>query len=90
MNDQVKHTMAPWNTVKTIGGKVYIVGANSEAVAEVTPKNAPLVAAAPDLYKALLMAREELDKLPHSLGYDFDHIPAIDRVLLKAEGDSND
>jgi len=52
-NAMNNHTVAPWNTVKTLGGKVYIVGVNSEAVAEVTSKNAPLVAAAPELYKAL-------------------------------------
>ena len=31
--------------------------------------------------EALKMARQELDGLPHSLGYEFTHLPKIDAVL---------
>lgn len=38
-----------------------------------------------ELLAALKLARAELDKLPRSLGYDFDHIPAIDEAIAKCE-----
>ena len=38
-----------------------------------------------ELLAALKLARAELDKLPRSLGYDFDHIPAIDAAIAKCE-----
>jgi hypothetical protein len=34
-----------------------------------------------ELVEALELAREELDGLPHSLGYDFTHIPKMDKAL---------
>lgn len=48
--------------------------------------NARLIAAAPDLLEALEMARSELAGLPHSLGYEFTHIPKIDAAIAKALG----
>jgi len=86
------HTVAPWNTVKTIGGKVYIVGANSEAVAEVTQKNASLVAAAPELYEALSNALITLTIRGNKLG-SANQGPVFDKIhaaLAKARGESND
>ena len=38
-----------------------------------------------ELVKALEKARQELDGLPRSLGYDFTHIPVIDAALAKAK-----
>lgn len=38
--------------------------------------------------EALKMAREELAGLPHSLGYEFTHLPKIDTVLAEIEGKS--
>jgi hypothetical protein len=38
-----------------------------------------------ELLAALKLARAELDKLPRSLGCDFDHIPAIDAAIAKCE-----
>lgn len=42
---------------------------------------APLEARIAELEGALGLCRKELDGLPHSLGYDFTHIPLIDAVL---------
>ena len=36
-----------------------------------------------ELLEALKMARAELAGLPHSLGYDFTHLPKIDAVIAK-------
>ncbi len=41
---------------------------------------------APDLLEALILAREEFAGLPHSLGYDFTHLPKIDAMIAKATG----
>ena len=38
------------------------------------------------LEAALRMAREELGGLPHSLGYDFTHLPKIDAALSGSSG----
>lgn len=54
---------------------------------EQSDANARLIAAAPELYEALLTARKELAGLPHSLGYEITHMPAIDLALAKARGD---
>jgi hypothetical protein len=35
------------------------------------------------LVEALKLARTEMDGLPHSLGYDFTHIPKIDDALAQ-------
>lgn len=40
-----------------------------------------LVAERDALKTALVFAREELDGLPRSLGYEFTHLPAIDAAL---------
>lgn len=34
-----------------------------------------------ELVDALRLAREEIDGLPHSLGYEFTHIPKMDKAL---------
>ncbi len=81
-----RFTLAPWNTVKTISGKVYTGGANSESVCEVTPKNASLVAAAPEMYEA---ASQPL----HGLEGEGDIQPDMDKLygaLTKARSDSPD
>lgn len=63
------------------------------ALAEVQPgdedgklgeANARLIAAAPMLLAALQKARAELAGLPHSLGYEFTHLPEIDAALASA------
>ena len=42
--------------------------------------------AAPDLLAALKLARVEMAGLPHSLGYEFTHLPKIDAAIAKATG----
>lgn len=37
-----------------------------------------------EVLAALIKARAELCGLPHSLGYDFTHLPEIDAILAKA------
>jgi cytosine/adenosine deaminase-related metal-dependent hydrolase len=39
--------------------------------------------------EALKLARSELNGLPHSLGYEFTHIPKIDAALARYEGTPN-
>ena len=43
-------------------------------------------AAAPELLEALILARQEFAGLPHSLGYDFTHLPKIDALIARATG----
>ena len=38
-----------------------------------------------ELEAALRMARDELGGLPHSLGYEFTHLPKIDKALTGAD-----
>mgnify|MGYP007027642978 CR=1 FL=1 len=87
-----RFTLAPWNTVKTLSGKVYVVGANSEAIAEVTPKNANLVAAAPELLEALdniikTWDAPMYDDTDARLDLMFDVIEKHRPALAKARGD---
>lgn len=46
--------------------------------------NARLICAAPELLAALIKCRDEMAGLPHSLGYDFTHLPALDALIRKA------
>lgn len=97
MASETKFTPGPWSQGSRNRDCVWLQGkkepgygmgegfdwidCNSEA-------NASLIAAAPDLYEALVMARQELCGLPHSLGYSFTHIPNIDAALAKARGEA--
>jgi hypothetical protein len=47
--------------------------------------DARLIAAAPELYEALTLAREVIAGLPRSLAYDFTHLPKIDAALAKVD-----
>lgn len=49
--------------------------------------NARLIAAAPELLEALILARADFAGLPHSLGYDFTHLPKIDALIARATGE---
>lgn len=48
--------------------------------------NARLIAAAPELLEALKKAVKEYEGLPHSLGYEFTHLPEMRAEIAKAEG----
>lgn len=96
---QMRHTEGPWefvpgvdneddteNSVGSIKGgapgalhlaRVWADGPNPE-------RDARLMAAAPVLLAALQKARAELAGLPHSLGYEFTHLPEIDAALASA------
>ena len=89
------HTPGPWSLSKTdryfyvrgAGGEYiqqYMVGAQKKSVNEVREANARLIASAPELLEALIKCRDELAGLPHSLGYDFTHLPALDALIRKA------
>jgi len=45
-----------------------------------------LILAAPELLEALIEAVNEYKKLPHSLGYDFTHLPKMEKAIAKAMG----
>jgi hypothetical protein len=45
--------------------------------------NALLIAAAPELLSAVMKLRDEFKGLPHSLGYDFTHLPEVDALLVR-------
>lgn len=47
-------------------------------------KIAKLFAAAPDLLEALQEAIAEYENLPHSLGYEFTHLPKMREAVKKA------
>lgn len=62
-------------------------GIKSFYLGDETIANAHLIAAAPDLLEALEMAVAEYEKLPHSLGYEFTHLPAMRDAIAKARGE---
>jgi len=50
--------------------------------------NARLISAAPELLEALIKCRDEMGQLPHSLGYEFTHLRALNELIAKATGES--
>ena len=66
--------------IATVGTKI---GEDVETIEE-AKANQRLIAAAPELLEALIKCRDELAGLPHSLGYDFTHLPALDALIRKA------
>lgn len=93
-----KHTPGPWGVLNEKDGEVLLAfGAGTSADllgtgnwyalwCGIKPHDARLIAAAPELLEALILARNELAGLPHSLGYDFTHLPKIDAAIEKATG----
>lgn len=49
--------------------------------------NARLIAKAPDMLDMLIQCRKEFAGLPHSLGYDFTHLPKLDALIAEAAGE---
>lgn len=98
-----KHTPGPWfyrrgdewsHSVVTLHGGLPDGSPNCWEIASINKKrepehvaNAHLIAAAPELLDALILCREEMNRLPRSLGYDFTHIPKIDAAIAKARGE---
>jgi hypothetical protein len=94
-----KHTPGPWYAKyigdrKPIGSNeligVYQVNDGTRLIAEpLSEANARLIAAAPDLLEALLLAYAALDNLPGSIAHDLigDHVfEAAEAAIAKAEG----
>jgi hypothetical protein len=88
----IEHTKGPWEA-----SDGWLYGAGDEAVCEYAgcgtheavwpnPADLALAQAAPELLEALVLARAELAGLPHSLGYNFTHLPKIDAAIAKATG----
>ena len=88
-----KHTSGPWIIEQrdplacTYSLRLSKMGIDSIDGKE-SDANARLIAAAPELLEALILCREELNGLPHSLGYEFTHIPQIDAAIAKARGEA--
>lgn len=43
----------------------------------------PVAEAAPELLALVVKLRQEFAGLPHSLGYDFTHLPEVDALLAR-------
>lgn len=94
-----KHTPGPWFCDERSDGdsKRYVLSESAPFPGSVAfvcldiseaEANARLIAAAPDLLDALLEAVTEYRKLPHSLGYEFTHLPMMESAIKKARGES--
>ena len=96
-----QHTKGPWeffcgndqsdwaNYFPVINsGGVSVIGTEGfySGDRDVDIANAKLVAAAPELLAALEKAVSKYEKLPHSLGYEFTHIPEMRAAIAKAKG----
>lgn len=49
--------------------------------------NTNLICAAPDLLEALELSVSEYERLPHSLGYEFTHLPSMRAAIARAKGE---
>lgn len=87
-----KHTPGPWK-ISRKGRIIYNIGPCTcddyagESWLVVPEADANLISAAPELLEALELAVSEYEKLPHSLGYDFTHLPAMRAAIAKAKGE---
>lgn len=96
---EFKGTPGPWSVGSIAAQEVHarnIAGADGYHVAKVSSRtyeeveaNAHIIAAALELLEALVMAVEEYKKLPHSLGYDFTHLPKMEAAIAKTLGENN-
>jgi len=61
----------------SIYDEVRALSAQHEEIKQLRADNSRLERERAILLEALIMAREEFEKLPHSFGYDFTHLPKI-------------
>ena len=85
------HTPGPWNIEEPLAEKVpFRIGTNLTAIAHVfLEPNARLIAAAPALLEALEASVYVIERLPTSLGYDFDVLKQARAAIRAAKGENN-
>lgn len=96
-----KHTPGPWYVVTRAAnpywrldgtkvsseeGRIADCGTDGLRAFDACQANARLIAAAPEMLDMLIQFRKEFAGLPHSLGYDFTHLPKLDALIAKATG----
>ena len=93
-----KHTPGPWQIADGESRRVYLINHGRDAVGETVytetrnPADARLIAAAPDLLEALLMAKKAISRFDNGHAFDAHGIDSeaqrqVDAAIAKATGE---
>ena len=85
---RMNYAVVRWHIASSKYGSVYPICEHQieqEPSGDEQLANARLIAAAPELLEALLLAREVVANSPKSLAYYLTHLPRIDAAIAKAK-----